>query len=234
MSAAHRHERAATAAPRPPPPPPRKPWRRSRPRSHPDGDGAVDARALDGQRGRAVRGAEHLRHGQPVQLRHRQCAEQRRNRHPAPRIPAHLTAGILDYAPIPNAYTELTSFQIANEGATTRSAATPIFYNLKITQDGLLSFSYSVSGGAYSYLIKNQSITASNGPLPASFRVGFAGSDGGATNIHEIMCFKAASANQSGSSASVNQKASLQGRGGHSGLLRLLQSERLDGHGDGE
>ena len=77
---------------------------------------------------------------------------------------------------------------------------------MKITQDGLLSFAYSVSGGAYSYLIKDQSITASNGPLPASFRVGFAGSDGGATNIHEIMCFKAASANQSGSSATVNEK----------------------------
>ena len=57
----------------------------------------------------------------------------------------------------------------------TRGAATPIFYTLKITQDGLLSFAYSVSGGAYSYLIKDQSITASNGPLPASFRVGFAG-----------------------------------------------------------
>ena len=88
----------------------------------------------------------------------------------------------------------------------TRGAATPIFYNLKITQDGLLSFAYSVSGGAYSYVIRNQSITASNGPLPASFRVGFAGSDGGASNIHEILCFKAASANQSGSSATVNEK----------------------------
>jgi type IV pilus assembly protein PilY1 len=116
------------------------------------------------------------------------------------------TAGILDYAPILGAYKELTSFQIANEGAATRGAATPIFYNLKITQNGLLSFSYSVSGGAYSYIIKNQSITASNGTLPSSFRVGFAGSDGGSTNVHEIMCFKAASADQSGSSATVNEK----------------------------
>jgi type IV pilus assembly protein PilY1 len=116
------------------------------------------------------------------------------------------TKGILDYAPIPNAYKEVTSFQIANEGAVTRGAATPIFYNLTITQSGLLSFGYSVTGGAYSYLIRNQSITASNGPLPASFRVGFAASDGGASNVHEIMCFKAASANQSGSSATVNEK----------------------------
>ncbi len=41
------------------------------------------------------------------------------------------TQGILDYPPIPNAYRELTSFQIANESAVTRGAATPIFYNLK-------------------------------------------------------------------------------------------------------
>jgi type IV pilus assembly protein PilY1 len=118
------------------------------------------------------------------------------------------TSGILDYAPIPNAYTELNGFQIANESAITRGAATPIFYNLKITQNGLLSLSYSVSGGAYSYLIKNQSITASNGPLPASFRVGFAGSDGGASNIHEIMCFKASTYKLSGSSATANEKES--------------------------
>jgi type IV pilus assembly protein PilY1 len=114
------------------------------------------------------------------------------------------TAGILDYAPI--AYKELTSFQIANESATTRGAATPIFYNLKITNTGLLSLSYSVSGGAYSFLINNQSITATQGLPPATYRVGFAGSTGGDTNIHEIMCFKASSNAQSGSSASVNEK----------------------------
>jgi type IV pilus assembly protein PilY1 len=116
------------------------------------------------------------------------------------------TKGFLDYPPIPNAFKEITSFQIANEGAVTRGAATPIFYNLKITPSGLLSFGYSVSGGAYTYLIRNQAITASNGPLPASFRVGFAASDGGASNVHEIMCFKAAPTNQSGSSATVNEK----------------------------
>ncbi len=115
------------------------------------------------------------------------------------------TAGILDYAAIPNAYQNLT-FQIANESATTRNQATAIFYNLKITQNGLLSLAYSVNGGAYSYVIKNQSITASNGPLPSSFRFGFAGSTGGGSNVHEIMCFKAASADQSGSSATVNEK----------------------------
>jgi type IV pilus assembly protein PilY1 len=115
------------------------------------------------------------------------------------------TQGILDYAPIPNAFKELTSFTIANESATTRAQGTPIFYNLKVTQDGLLSFAYS-TGGAYSFLIKNQSITASNGTLPSTFRFGFAGSTGGDTNVHEIMCFKAASADTAGSSATVNEK----------------------------
>ncbi len=114
-------------------------------------------------------------------------------------------AGILDYAPITNAFKELTAFTIANEGANTRGAATPILYNLKITQNGLLSLSYS-TGGAYSYVIQNQSITTANGPLPATLRFGFAGSTGGSTNIHEIMCFKAASATTSGSSATVNEK----------------------------
>jgi type IV pilus assembly protein PilY1 len=116
-------------------------------------------------------------------------------------------AGILDYPAI--AFKNITAFTIANESATTRSQATPIFYNLKITQNGLLSLSYS-TGGAFSSIIQNQNITTSNGPLPASFRFGFAGSTGGDTNIHEIMCFKAASATTSGSSATVNQVQSAQ------------------------
>ncbi|RKH32324.1 pilus assembly protein PilY, partial [Corallococcus llansteffanensis] len=50
-----------------------------------------------------------------------------------------------------------------------RGNATPITYALSITQDGLLSLSYSVNGGTAQPVITNQSITASNGPLPASF-----------------------------------------------------------------
>jgi type IV pilus assembly protein PilY1 len=111
-----------------------------------------------------------------------------------------------DYAPIPNAFKVLSGVKIAKENAMKRGDATPIFYNLKITQDGLLSFAYSINGGAYQSVITKQSITASNGPPPASFRFGFAGSTGGSTNIHEIMCFKAAPVDQSGSSTSVNEK----------------------------
>ena len=119
------------------------------------------------------------------------------------------TAEILDYPAIPTAYSVIPttgtgSFQIANEGATTRSQAAPILYNLKITQDGLLSLSYSYNGGTAVPVIASQNITSSNGALPGTFRFGFAGSTGGSNNIHEILCFKAAPVGTSGSSGTVN------------------------------
>ena len=114
-----------------------------------------------------------------------------------------------DYAPIPNAYVELPNTTlIANEAAISRSDGVPIFYSLKITQDGLLSLSYSINGGAYQPVITKQSITASNGALPANFLFGFAGSTGGSTNIHEILCFKADPATTTGSSAGASEKQS--------------------------
>ena len=119
---------------------------------------------------------------------------------------------LLDYAPIPNAYKELpSSVLIANEynnKGYKRGDATPIVYNLKITQDGLLSFSYSINGGAYQSVIANKSITAANGVLPSNFLFGFAGSTGGSTNIHEILCFKAQPLDLSASSVGVNEKQS--------------------------
>ncbi|MEJ0007899.1 MAG: hypothetical protein WDM77_16425 [Steroidobacteraceae bacterium] len=89
-----------------------------------------------------------------------------------------------------------------------RAAGTTIFYNLKITADGFLSLSYAYGGGAYQSVISARSISASNGAVPAYVRFGFAGSTGGATNVHEIMCFKSALLVQSGSSAGVNEKQS--------------------------
>ena len=122
------------------------------------------------------------------------------------------TPTILDYAPIPNAYKELpSSVLIANEyakGGYKRGDATPIVYNLKITQDGFLSFGYSVNGAAWQSVIAKQSITASNGALPATFRFGFAGSTGGSSNIHEILCFKAQPLSLAASSTGVNEKQS--------------------------
>lgn len=115
---------------------------------------------------------------------------------------------ILDYQAIPGGYTTLSGVNIANESAMSRGAATPIFYNLKITSAGVLSLSYSLSGAAYQSIITNQDITAYNGSMPSTLLFGFAGSTGGSTNIHEIMCFKAAPQNTSGSSASVNEKES--------------------------
>lgn len=118
------------------------------------------------------------------------------------------TAGILDYAAISGAYSVLSGVKIANESAMTRANAVPILYNLTITQTGLLSLSYSVDGGALQEVIKDQDITEGNGPLPSSFRFGFAGSTGGSTNVHEILCFKAQPNSLSLSSAGVNQKQS--------------------------
>jgi type IV pilus assembly protein PilY1 len=116
------------------------------------------------------------------------------------------TAGILDYPAIPGAYSVLTNTTIANESAVTRSDATVIAYKLKITQDGLLSFSYSYNGGAYQSVIAKQDITASNGPLPGSFQFGFAGSTGGSTNVHEILCFQATPSDQAATSIGLNAK----------------------------
>jgi type IV pilus assembly protein PilY1 len=138
-----------------------------------------------------------------------------------PTTVTNATPALLDYAPIPNAYVELPStgssaVQLANEsamarptGLTNSSGVTNgnvFLYNLKITQNGLLSLSYSVNGGAFSPVITNQSISASNGALPATLRFGFAGSTGGDTNIHELLCFKAAPSDTSSSSATTDQQ----------------------------
>lgn len=86
----------------------------------------------------------------------------------------------------------------------TRANATPITYNVTITQDGKLSFSYSYNGGTYQPVISATSITGSNGALPTNVRFGFAGSDGSASNIHEILCFAAQPSETSSSSGSIN------------------------------
>ena len=90
------------------------------------------------------------------------------------------------------------------ETPVTRSQATPITYNVNITQDGKLSFSYSYNGGTWQPVISATPITGNNGALPANVRFGFAGSDGGASNIHEILCFAAQPSETSGSSGSIN------------------------------
>ena len=86
----------------------------------------------------------------------------------------------------------------------TRGQAKPITYALSITQNGILNMSYSYNGGVTTPVITNQSITASNGPVPANFRFGFSGGTGGGSNVHEITCFKAAALNVASTSAGVN------------------------------
>jgi type IV pilus assembly protein PilY1 len=95
---------------------------------------------------------------------------------------------------------------ISNISAIKRSDGVPITYSLKITQDGLLSLNIAYNGGTYLPVITKQSITATNGPLPSSFRFGFAGSTGGSTNVHEILCFQAAPSDVAGTSVGVNEQ----------------------------
>jgi type IV pilus assembly protein PilY1 len=109
-----------------------------------------------------------------------------------------------NYNMVPGGYVVLPSTTPLYTNATTRPAATPITYQLKITQDSLLSLSYSYNGGIYQPVLTNQSIANSNGPMPSTFRFGFSGSTGGSTNIHEVTCFQAAPVQQSSSSAGIN------------------------------
>jgi type IV pilus assembly protein PilY1 len=133
----------------------------------------------------------------------------------APANPVNTGTAIADYAPIVGAYSVLPTagpgaIQIANEATTTRpdgiNVQNVFLYDLKITQDGLLSLAYSANGGAFSTVISNQNITATNGALPSLLRFGFAGSTGGDTNVHEILCFKAVPVAQSATSAAGDEK----------------------------
>ncbi|MHB8814982.1 MAG: pilus assembly protein, partial [Steroidobacteraceae bacterium] len=122
------------------------------------------------------------------------------------RSPRETTTPVMDYPAIPNAYQVLTgTLNIAAEGAQTRGAATPITYSLRITENGLLSLSYS-TGGSFRPVLTDQDIRTSNGALPPTFRFGFAGSTGGSTNVHEILCFQAGPGNLADTSLGVNQK----------------------------
>lgn len=125
---------------------------------------------------------------------------------------------VMDYPMVTDAnnkgaYKVLSGVTIATEASlnssgvevpVTRSQANPITYNLNITQDGKLSFSYSFNGGTWQPVIASTSITGSNGAIPQYVRFGFAGSDGGSSNIHEILCFAAQPSETSGSSGGIN------------------------------
>ncbi|MEO8837623.1 MAG: PilC/PilY family type IV pilus protein [Herbaspirillum sp.] len=115
-----------------------------------------------------------------------------------------------NYAVIPGGYRVLPNSQpIASNAAQTRlktdntQNAWPITYKLTLSPAGLLNFSYSYNNGAFQPVLVNSSITAYNGPIPASFRFGFSAGTGGSNNVHEITCFEA-SPLQSNSSAAAN------------------------------
>lgn len=123
---------------------------------------------------------------------------------PSSPTPVTTSVAVPNYAAIPNGYWVLPSNQlIAKESATTRTNAWPITYKLLLTPAGYLTFMYSYNGGTYQPVLTNQSISASNGAVPASFRFGFSASTGGSNNVHEITCFQAQPI-QSASSVGAN------------------------------
>jgi type IV pilus assembly protein PilY1 len=103
----------------------------------------------------------------------------------------------------------------------TRSAATPITYQLNITQNGRLTVQYSYNNQPAQTVISNQPITASNGALPTNLRFGFAASTGGGSNVHEITCFKAQPSTISSTSAGSNTQQSKPISGGAQAYLAL-------------
>jgi type IV pilus assembly protein PilY1 len=126
-----------------------------------------------------------------------------------PSAPVDTGTQVADYAPVGSPVilsSILPGTNIANEGVSTRDAAQPITYALKITQNGILSLNISYNGGNYQPVITKQDITAANGALPASFRFGFTGSTGGSRNVHEILCFQAAPSDVAGTSVGVNEQ----------------------------
>ena len=144
--------------------------------------------------------------------------------------PTNTGIPVLDYTMIPNGYTVLpSSTPIYNGSAKTRGAATPIVYQLNITQDGLLSLQYSYNGGAYQPVLTKQSITSSNGTLPPTLRFGFTGSTGGSNNIHEISCFRAEPTTQADSSAGINTQQTGQVRTGTQVYLAYFHRNNWSG-----
>ena len=123
------------------------------------------------------------------------------------KLPLHHNYAYMDGVNLPAGIT------ISNQQGVTspkRGDATPISYGIDLTQDGLLSVTVSVDGGLPQTIINSHKITESNGPIPTSFRFGFSAGTGWGTNVHEIMCFKAAPNQTSSGSAALNQSSKVQ------------------------
>lgn len=94
-------------------------------------------------------------------------------------------------------------------GGYSSQKATPITYHLKITSDAKLSLQMSFNGGSYTTIIQSLDISSLAGEsLPADLNFGFAGSTGGSSNIHEVLCFREEPLSEAASSTTVNQQQS--------------------------
>lgn len=119
---------------------------------------------------------------------------------------------------------------VANTGASTRSAATPIGYRLQITPSQLMTLQYSYNGGSWTTIVNGQSITGISGTtLPSYMSFGFAASTGGLNDIHEITCFQAAPLTTSSSGASLNNQQSSQLQTGSQAYLAYYNSNNWYG-----
>lgn len=117
-------------------------------------------------------------------------------------------------------YKALTGLTLAAETARKRPNATPITYKLTISQTGTVSVGYYTNGGTLQPVITNFDLTDSGKyPLPNLLRFGFAGSTGGGTNAHELLCFQAGPSSLGETSLGVNDKNAEKIQGGEQAFL---------------
>lgn len=119
-------------------------------------------------------------------------------------------ATLYDYKPLVDAPLPVTGniYNQENDAGAKRELANLLTYSLTITQDNLLSLTYNINGGDSIPVITNKSVATGNGPLPPSFLFGFVSGTGGGSNVHEIVCFKAATINSASNSAGANAQQS--------------------------
>jgi type IV pilus assembly protein PilY1 len=125
---------------------------------------------------------------------------------------------VVDYPEL--GYKALSGLTLADESARTRPEATPITYKLTISQTGTLSIGYYTNGGTLQPVVTHFDLTQGNlYPMPDALRFGFAGSTGGGTNVHEILCFQADPSSLADTSLGVNDKNAEKIAGGEQAFL---------------
>jgi len=108
----------------------------------------------------------------------------------------------------------------------------PIAYQLKITQDGLLSFSYSLQRRRYQNVLPTATSRKDNATLPGLLRFGFAGSTAAAPTCMNSL-FPGHPAQLADTSVGVNQKQATRSQR-HPGIPGDVLFQTTVGHRDGQ